>query len=59
MVPKPEGIIEDDARTTPLGLFNFAAAYRLAADTLHQQQLKSPMRPRPFGFCIIMRRNFT
>jgi hypothetical protein len=50
MVAKPEGKIGDDARTTPLGLFNFAAAYRLAADTLHQQQLKITHATAPIRF---------
>ena len=41
---------EDEARTTPLGLFNTATAFREAAEGLESLSLKSVMRHMPVRF---------
>ncbi|MFZ0068374.1 MAG: hypothetical protein WAK90_19595 [Pseudolabrys sp.] len=42
--------MDDDDRTTPMGLFNTAEAYRLSAMALDQAQVRAGHREKPIQF---------
>ena len=46
----PEEIAEDEARTTPIGIFNTAISYWKAADALEGLALKTPRNHAPIRF---------
>jgi hypothetical protein len=46
----PEEIAEDEARTTPIGIFNTAISYWKAADALAGLALKTPRNHAPIRF---------
>jgi HEPN domain-containing protein len=48
--PKPEELIDEEQRVTPIGLFNYAESYRTAARALRRSKSRASHKDSPIRF---------